>query len=48
MDANATKKHLYEIALELAIDGRSSMTKDELVDAIRLENDRRTRQARES
>lgn len=48
VDANATKEHLYEIAQELDIDGRSSMTKDELVDAIRRENDRRTRQARES
>ena len=48
VDTNATKEHLYEIAQDLNIDGRSSMTKDELVDAIRRENDRRTRQARES
>lgn len=48
VDANATKDHLYEIAQELDIDGRSSMSKDELVDAIQRENDRRTREARES
>lgn len=48
VDANATKDHLYEIAQELDIDGRSSMSKNELVDAIQRENDRRTREARES
>lgn len=30
-----TKDELYERARELGIDGRSSMTKDELVDALR-------------
>ena len=32
VDANASKKHLYELASKLEIKGRSSMTKDELVD----------------
>lgn len=48
VDANATKEHLYEIAQELEIDGRSSMSKDELVEAIQRENDRRTRKSRDS
>lgn len=42
VDANATKEHLYGIAQELGIEGRSEMTKDELVAAIQRENDRRT------
>lgn len=46
VDANASKQHLYEVAKELDIEGRSSMTKDELVDAIKKENRRRTREAR--
>lgn len=47
VDANASKKHLYEVASELDVSGRSRMTKDELVEAIGKENDRRTRRARE-
>ena len=46
VDANASKQHLYDIAKKLDIGGRSSMTKDELVDAIRKANDRKTRQSR--
>ena len=34
VDANASKKHLYELAAKLEIKGRSSMTKDELVAAL--------------
>src|SRR5687768_16880184 len=34
VDANASKKHLYELAQRLDVPGRSSMSKDELVDAI--------------
>jgi hypothetical protein len=45
VDANATKEHLYEIARRLDVDGRSRMTKSELVEAIRKENDRRTRRS---
>ncbi|GGC03974.1 ChaB family protein [Cellulomonas carbonis] len=45
VDANASKKHLYDVARRLDVRGRSSMTKDELVDAIQKENGRRTREA---
>ncbi len=47
VDANATKKHLYDVASKLEISGRSSMTKPELVKAIQKANDRQTRKARE-
>jgi ChaB/Rho termination factor, N-terminal domain len=46
VDANASKQHLLEIARELDIKGRSSMTKSELVEAIERANDRETRKAR--
>ena len=46
VDANASKKHLYDLAKRLEIAGRSSMSKEELVEAIGKENDRRTRRAR--
>ena len=46
VDANATKKHLMDIARRLDIPGRSTMTKDELVDAIKKANRRETRSAR--
>ncbi|HEX6470824.1 MAG TPA: ChaB family protein [Streptosporangiaceae bacterium] len=46
VDANASKRHLYEVAKELGIEGRSSMTKKQLVDAIKKENRRRTARAR--
>ena len=45
VDANASKAHLYDLATELDIAGRSRMTKAELVDAIGKENDRRSRRA---
>ncbi|ALB03578.1 ChaB family protein [Kocuria palustris] len=47
VDADATKDHLYEVAQRLEIEGRSEMTKDELVEAIQKANDRKTAQARE-
>ena len=48
VDANASKEHLLEVARRLDVRGRSSMTKDELVEGIRKANDRETRKARES
>jgi len=45
VDANASKAHLYDIAGRLKINGRSSMTKAQLVDAIKKENARLTRAA---
>ncbi|MCX2946979.1 ChaB family protein [Lentzea sp. NEAU-D7] len=46
VDANASKEHLYDIAKRLKIDGRSRMSKDELVEAIGRANDRATAAAR--
>lgn len=46
VDANASKEHLLDVARRLDVDGRSSMTKDELVEAIQRANDRATRRAR--
>jgi len=48
VDANASKKHLADVARRLQIRGRSRMTKDELVEAIQKANDRSTAQARKS
>ena len=47
VDANASKQHLYDLAKKLDVKGRSSMTKQELVDALQKANDRETRRARE-
>lgn len=47
VDANASKQHLYEVAKRLGVEGRSYMTKKELVAAIRKANDAATRKARE-
>ena len=46
VDANATKEHLYELAQKADIEGRSTMSKDELVDALQKANDRATAKAR--
>ena len=46
VDANASKSHLYEIAQKLDIDGRSRMSKDQLVAAIQRANERKTRKSR--
>ncbi|WP_199421517.1 ChaB family protein [Actinotalea solisilvae] len=45
VDANASKKHLYDLARRLDVRGRSTMSKEELVDALQKENARRTRRA---
>src|ERR671926_1339987 len=47
VDANATKEHLMDLAKRLDVPGRSSMNKDEMVDAIQQANDKETRRARE-
>jgi hypothetical protein len=46
VDANASKKHLQDLARRLDVKGRSKMDKDELVDAVRKANDRATAKAR--
>jgi cation transport regulator ChaB len=48
VDANASKAHLSEVARRLHIRGRSTMTKPQLVDAIRKANDRESARARRS
>ncbi|MET4901313.1 Rho termination factor N-terminal domain-containing protein [Paenarthrobacter sp. CC6] len=48
VDANASKGHLYQLAQQLGINGRSKMSKDELVQALQKANDAATRKARES
>ncbi|MDX1884187.1 ChaB family protein [Mycolicibacterium sp. 120270] len=40
VDANASKKHLMDVARRLDIPGRSTMTKEQLVDAIKKANRR--------
>jgi cation transport regulator ChaB len=46
VDANATKTHLQQVARRLEIRGRSTMTKAELVEAIKKANDRASAKAR--
>jgi cation transport regulator ChaB len=46
VDANASKKHLYELAQRLDVPGRSRMSKDELVKALQKANDRASAKAR--
>ena len=46
VDANATKEHLMDVARRLDVSGRSTMNKDELVDAIQKANDKATAEAR--
>ncbi|MEK6440731.1 ChaB family protein [Pseudonocardia sp. T1-2H] len=47
VDANASKKHLVEVAKRLDVKAPTRRTKDELVEEIRKANDRATRRARE-
>jgi cation transport regulator ChaB len=46
VDANASKKHLLEVAKRLEISGRTKMKKSELVSAIQKANNRSTAKAR--
>jgi hypothetical protein len=46
VDANASKAHLYDLAKRLGVQGRSRMSKAELVEAIQRANDRQTRRSR--
>jgi cation transport regulator ChaB len=46
VDANASKQHLYDVAARLGVTGRSKMTKEQLVDAIKKANRRATAKAR--
>jgi cation transport regulator ChaB len=48
VDANASKKHLVEVARRLDISGRSTMTKSELVSAIKKANRRASARSRSS
>jgi cation transport regulator ChaB len=46
VDESASKEHLYDLARRLDVDGRSRMSKAELLEAIRKANRSRTREAR--
>lgn len=46
VDANASKKHLYELAQRLDVKGRSTMSKAELVEAVDRANRLETARAR--
>ena len=46
VNANASKKHLVDVARRLDIPGRSTMTKDDLVSAIEKANRRESRRSR--
>ncbi|WP_225726315.1 MULTISPECIES: ChaB family protein [unclassified Nocardia] len=46
VDANASKRHLLDVAKRLDITGRSKMTKDELISAIERRNRQETAHSR--
>lgn len=47
VDANASKEHLYDLARKLDIPRRSTMNKQELVEALQKANNRASRKARD-
>ena len=46
VDANSSKQHLYDVASQLGVKGRSRMDKKSLVDAIKKANRRATAKSR--
>ncbi|ADU47970.1 ChaB family protein [Intrasporangium calvum] len=48
VDANASKAHLYDVAKRLGVQGRSRMTKAQLVEAIGRANEMASRKALEA
>lgn len=46
VDAKASKRHLYDLAKQLKVPGRSSMSKAELVDALQKANNRQSAKSR--
>ena len=46
VDANASKAHLYEQAQRLGVEGRSTMSKEDLVDALQRASRRETARSR--
>ncbi|MFB9719231.1 ChaB family protein [Planobispora longispora] len=46
VDANASKEHLYDLARRLDVKGRSTMSKPQLVEAIKKANRKATAEAR--
>jgi hypothetical protein len=47
VDVSASKQHLYDLAKRLDVPGRSSMSKQELADAVQKANERKTAKARD-
>lgn len=46
VDESASKEHLYDLAKRLGVEGRSRMSKGELMDAVRKANRSQSRKAR--
>lgn len=46
VDESASKQHLYDLAKRLGVEGRSRMSKGELMDAVRKANRSQSRKAR--